>query len=400
MSARRPPDPDRPGDDEADATPVDDPTSVDAAAGEPAGPPADPVLDGLEGEALEQRRAFANDLRADGVPDEAIAAAARAGRLALVPVQRVLQGTPTLRTADLVARTGVDPELLERVLQAAGVAVPEHHDAAWEDRDLALPRLVGALSDLGIDDEAVVELARTLGEASARIGAAAIIGLGSGLTREGDTERELAARLAAATVPVNDHLADAVGLLIRTQTLDQLTAVEIDAEQIADGRIAGATPVAIGFADVVGFTRMGEQLGAQRLRDVAKRLGELGAEVSVGGVRVVKTIGDAVMLAGPRPGPVVESMLALQERVAAEDFPRIRAGVAAGDAVPRAGDWFGPPVNRAARVCAAARPESVVADDATRESATDDGLVWSSIGRIHLKGMGRVRLHRVRRDTR
>ncbi|MEV4418570.1 adenylate/guanylate cyclase domain-containing protein, partial [Patulibacter sp. NPDC049589] len=347
------------------------------------------------------RRAFEAELRADGVPDDAIAAAVAANRLALVPVERVLQGTPTLRTTDLVARTGVDPELLERVLQAAGVAVPSHGDAAWEERDLALPALVAALAGLGIDEEAVVELARTLGESAARIGAAAIIGLGSGLTRPGDTEQELGARLAAATHPVNAHLADAVGLLIRAQTIDQLTAVELDGEQIADGRIAGATPVSIAFADVVGFTRMGEQLGAQRLRDVAARLGELGAEVSTDGVRVVKTIGDAVMLAGPRPGPVVAAMLALQERVAAEDFPRIRAGVATGDAVPRAGDWFGPPVNRAARVCAAARPESVLVDDGTRERLADEAaLEWTGVGRVHLKGMGRVRLHRVRRAGR
>ncbi|CAB4912616.1 unannotated protein [freshwater metagenome] len=343
------------------------------------------------------RAALVADLRADGASGPEIEAAIGASRLALLPVQRVLRGTPTLRTADLAARTGADPELLERVLQAAGVAIPEHGDPAWEERDLALPRLVHALVAAGVAEHAVVELARTLGESAARIGSAAIIELGSGLTREGDTEHDLARRLADATRPVNDHLAETIGLLVRTHSLDQLTAVELDDEQIADGRLAGATPVSIGFADVVGFTRMGEQLGAQRLRDVAARLGELGAEVSTGGVRVVKTIGDAVMLAGQKPGPVVASMLALQERVAAEDFPRIRAGVATGDAVPRAADWFGPPVNRAARVCAAARPESVVVDDATRTLVEDDDLTWSTIGRIHLKGMGRVRLHRVRR---
>jgi len=342
------------------------------------------------------RAALIADLRADGATDDEIDAAIASNRLALLPVERVLRGQPTLRTADLASRTGADPELIERVLQAAGVAMPDHADPAWEERDLALPRLVHALVDVGIGEEAVVEFARTLGEASARMGAAAIIALGSGLTREGDTEHALAQRLEAATRPVNLHLAEAVGLLVRIQSLDQLTAVELDDDVIAKGRIAGATPQTIAFADVVGFTRMGEQLGAQRLNEVAARLGELGSEVAVGGVRVVKTIGDAVMLAGPRPGPVVASMLALQARVAEEDFPRIRAGVATGDAVPRAGDWFGPPVNRAARVCAAARPESVVADDETRSRAGDDGLDWSTIGRVHLKGMGRVRLYRVR----
>jgi adenylate cyclase len=278
--------------------------------------------------------------------------------------------------------------------------MPERGRPAWEERDLSFPTLLRSLSDLGVGDDAIVELTRAVGESAARIGAATIIGIGSGLTREGDTEHDIGLRFAEGTRALNEHLAEAVGLLIRAQTLDQLTAVEIGDDDIAQGRIAGAAPVTIGFADVVGFTRMGEQLGAARLHEVAARLGELGSEVAVGGVRVVKTIGDAVMLSGPLPGPVVASMLALQKRVAAEDFPRIRAGVATGDAVPRVGDWFGPPVNRAARACAAARPESVLVDDETRSRTLDDDLEWTTIGRIHLKGMGRVRLHRVRRPAR
>ena len=353
--------------------------------------------DGLDDAARAGRAALIDELLADGATDAEIATAVRARRLALLPVQRVLRGTPTLRTTELAAREGLDPELLERVLQAAGVALPGHADPAWRERDAALPAMVRGLVDLGVPDDAVVELARTLGESAARLGSAAIIELGAGLTRKGDTELELGRRLAAATRPVDEHLADVVGLLVRARVLDQLEAVELPDDQIGDGRIAGATPQSIGFADVVGFTRMGEQLGAQRLRDVAARLGELGAEVATDGVRVIKTIGDAVMLAGARPGPVVAAMLELQERVAAEGFPRIRAGVATGDAVPRAGDWFGPPVNRAARACAAARPETVLTDDDTRSRIDADGLDWTTIGRLHLKGMGRVRLHRVRR---
>jgi adenylate cyclase len=346
------------------------------------------------------RERLIEDLLADGHPVEDVRAAARAQRLALLPVQRVLRGTPTLSTVDLVERTGVDPVLLGRVLQAAEMPIPAEHERVWEERDVALPRMLRRLSDLGVDDDALVELAGTLGGYAARVGSAAIIGLGSGLSREGDTERDLAGRITAAATPVNEHLADVMGLLIRASALDQLEAVELSAQVIADGRLAGATPVTVGFADIVGFTRMGEQLGAERLRDVAVRLGQLGAEVCTGGVRMIKTIGDAVMLAGPRPLPVVVAMLALQDRVAADDdFPRIRAGVATGDAVPRSGDWFGPPVNRASRVCATARPGAVLADDATRRRIVDPGLEWTPLGRVHLKGVGRVPLYRVRPGT-
>jgi adenylate cyclase len=343
------------------------------------------------------RRGLVEDLLAQGHAPDEIRAAERAQRLALLPVQRILRGDPTMTTSDVVARTGVDPELFERVLQASGVPIPAAHDAVWEERDLGLPLMLRELADLGVDDAALVELSRTLGDYAARIGSAAIIGLGSGLTREGDTERELSRRIAAAADPVATHMADTLGMLVRATALDQLAAVELDADVIADGRLAGATPVAIGFADVVGFTRMGEQLGAQRLRDVAARLGELAGEVTGDGVRVIKTIGDAVMLAGPRPLAVVEALLALQERVAAEpDFPRIRSGVATGDAVPRAGDWFGPPVNRASRVCAAARPDSLLVDEPTYERIAGADLELTPIGRVRLKGVGRMPLHRAR----
>src|SRR5690606_21335652 len=140
-------------------------------------------------------------------------------------------------------------------------------------------------------------LSRTLGESAARIGAAAIIGIGAGLTREGDTEHELAMRLADAIAPVDAYLGEAVGTLIRAHAIDQLHATEIHREQIEEGQLAGARPITIGFADVVGFTKMGEQLGAERLQDVSAQLGAIASDVTAGGVRVIKTIGDAVMFA-------------------------------------------------------------------------------------------------------
>nr|WP_282600015.1 adenylate/guanylate cyclase domain-containing protein [Patulibacter sp. SYSU D01012] len=358
------------------------------------------MVAGLTGDALRARRALVARLLRDGHDVEEIRAAARAGRLPLLSVQAVLRGTPDRSTLDLVAATGVDPELFERVLQASEVPIPEEHELVWEARDEALPALVAAMTDAGMDADAIVELCRALGEHAGRLGSAAIIGMGSALTRTGDTEAALAARLAAAAEPVNAYMAESVGLLVRAHALAQLDVVELHDDAIAGGRVAGATAVSIGFADVVGYTRMGERLGAGVLGDVAGRLGELAREACGDGVRVVKTIGDAVMLEGPRPLPVLHSMLALQERVAAEeDFPRLRAGVATGDAVPRAGDWFGPAVNRAARVCATARPESVLADDATRTRVGDQaGIAWTGIGRVRLKGLGRVPLHRARID--
>ncbi len=362
-----------------------------------AGDVPDDLTSGLDGGRLDARRALVHDLLAGGSDLSEVRAANAENRLPLLPVERTLRGEPTLTTPELIARGGVDPELFERILQVAGVAIPEQHVAAWEERDVALPAMIAAFVRAGIDPEALVELSRTLGESAARMGAAAIIGLGAGLTREGDTEHELAMRLAAAVEPVDDYLGDAVGTLIRAHAVDQLHATEVHREQIEEGQLAGARAITIGFADVVGFTKMGEQLGAERLQDVSAQLTALAADVASGGVRVIKTIGDAVMLAGPRPREMVDALLTLQGRAGEQpDFPRLRAGIASGHAVPRAGDWFGPPVNRAARICATARPSSVLVDDDTRRRIDGDDLRWTAIGTVRLKGLGRVVLHRAR----
>jgi adenylate cyclase len=105
------------------------------------------------------------------------------------------------------------------------------------------------------------------------------------------------------------------------------------------------------------------------------------------------------MFVSPAAEPLLDTMLELVEGVDQEDedFPRLRAGVAAGLAVSREGDWYGPPVNLASRVTGVARAASVLATAEVRDSA-GDRYSWSSAGAYDLKGLKRrVPLYRVRR---
>ena len=115
-------------------------------------------------------------------------------------------------------------------------------------------------------------------------------------------------------------------------------------------------------------------------------------------MRLVKVIGDAVMLVSPEPGPMVAATLELVERAEAqEELPQLRAGVAYGPAVNRWGDWFGSTVNLASRLTARARPGSVLTTEAVRDAAKD-GYSWSSAGPKRLKGIAEpVTTYRVRR---
>ncbi len=112
-------------------------------------------------------------------------------------------------------------------------------------------------------------------------------------------------------------------------------------------------------------------------------------------VRLVKTIGDAAMLVSPEPAPVVDAVLCLVER-SHDESPLLRGGIASGEGLPRAGDWYGRPVNLASRLTAFARRGSVVTSKEVRDSA-GDGYNWSEAGSKKFKGVrGTVEVFRVR----
>ena len=171
----------------------------------------------------------------------------------------------------------------------------------------------------------------------------------------------------------------------------------MNAAERAAGQLPGARHVTVAFADLAGFTRLGEALPPEELQHVASRLAELAHEVAVTPVRFVKSIGDAVMLVCFDPVPLLGAVLDLAAAAAADDLPRLRIGVACGCAISRAGDWFGSPVNVASRVTAEARPGTVMVADSTRDAAGNAaGFEWSPAGARRLKGVSdEVKLFRV-----
>lgn len=119
-------------------------------------------------------------------------------------------------------------------------------------------------------------------------------------------------------------------------------------------------------------------------------------------MRLIKTIGDAVMFVSPDPAALLDAALRLVAVTQTDDdFPRLRVGLATGPAVSRAGDWFGSSVNLASRVTSAARPGTVLVAESTRaaiaEAGIDDRFAWSFAGARHLKGVkSDVKLFRAR----
>jgi adenylate cyclase len=174
----------------------------------------------------------------------------------------------------------------------------------------------------------------------------------------------------------------------------------VSAAELSAGKLPGARTIAVAFADLTGFTRLGEALPPEEIEHVASRLTTIAHEVEGGPVRFIKTIGDAVMFVCPEPSPLLRAAVDLVNLAAVEGLPKLRVGVALGEAVSRAGDWFGRPVNVASRITAMARPGTVLAAESVRNSAASASFEWTPAGTRRLKGVkGDVKLFQVSHST-
>jgi adenylate cyclase len=360
---------------------------------------AEGLLDDLEGEAREARLGLLRQLEADGVRLEELKRAVAAGRLTLLPVERaVAGGGPRYTPREIAELSGLDLELLQRYSAELGVPYPDPDSPEATEADLEAARRTKALHDAGLPEDGMLQVARTVGMNTARIAEANRELALRVLAQPGDNERDLANRFAAAA----EHLLPLVGPTLvyafQAHFLEQIKRDVIGAADLAAGEIGGAVTLTVGFADLVEFTRLGEEIAPEELGLVAGRMEEMANAVAEPPVRLVKTLGDGAMMVSAEPAPLVESMLELIAAAEAEgsEFPWLRAGLASGPTLPQAGDYYGRPVNLASRITTIARPGSVLVDAATREGA-GEGFSYSFAGERRLKGIdSRVKLFRVR----
>ncbi|MFL5840414.1 MAG: adenylate cyclase regulatory domain-containing protein [Thermoleophilaceae bacterium] len=361
---------------------------------------AEGLLEGLEGDARDARRRLLEELEAGGTPLDELREAVAEGRLALLPLEQALeQPGPRYRFAEVAERSGLEPGFLTALIRALGLPLPQDgNEAVFTDADVDAARTVAGFRAAGIDDEALLETSRVLGHSMSQVVAAARSLLGRTFFKAGDSEYDVASRWGAAARNLNPEFDKVMSYVLRAQQIAQLRG---DVFNMA-GLGSDATKVSVAFADLAGFTRLGEQVAPGELGGIAGRLTALATDAASPPVRLVKMIGDAAMLVSPEPRPLLEAVLDVVEAVDAEgeDFPPARAGIAYGEALGRAGDWFGRPVNLASRITDKARPGSVVVTGDFKDLVGEEGFNWSKLpGKRRFKGIsGEVDVYRVRRN--
>jgi adenylate cyclase len=363
-------------------------------------PEVEKLLDGLEGDARAERAELIEWLLEQGVTAEEI----RGSSVPMLVGSRRLIGDDGdyVSTREISEATGLELDLLQRIQRAIGVVRVDDPDAAVHLRaDVAAAGHAKEFLDLGIHPDQVVQVVRVLAEGLSHAAEVMRYTALSTILQPGATELHT----AQASHALVSRIAPLLGPMIEDMLFMQLRhMMETEAvnasERAAGAPLPGARHITAAFADLVGFTQLGEEVPPEELGQLANRLADVARDVATPPVRFIKTIGDAAMFVCTKPAPLLDAVLKLVDITDSDnDFPRLRAGIASGSAVSRAGDWFGSPVNTASRVTAAARPGTVLAAESVREELGDNaGFSWSFAGARRLKGIkDEVKLFRARR---
>ncbi|MBW8481869.1 adenylate/guanylate cyclase domain-containing protein [Actinomadura parmotrematis] len=321
-------------------------------------------------------------------------------------IEETLLGGPVRYTRDQVEKLAeVDGEHARRIWQALGFPAPADGEVAFTDGDARALREIRALMDSGlVDEDMVLQLSRAVGQTMGRLAS----WLGDVWLRRLaallPAEEEVTPDAVRAALTATEELLPAFERLMlhgwRRQLAEAGLRAAASTGTATDDPAAGLATVAVGFADVVSFTRMSRRMDGDELAAFVERFEGVATEVVAEcGGRVVKTLGDEVLFVAREAGAAAEIGLRIAERCDTDpDFPRVRVGLAHGEVIMRLGDVFGTPVNLAARLTATAHAGTVLVDGALAAELADSGGYDLTTTRPRaLQGIGRVRPRVLRR---
>ena len=333
-------------------------------------------------------------LRDAGLNEEEIERADAEGRAPTLAVETAL-GAPARHTLSHVAReSGLSTQFLRELMQAVGRPNPARGERVYSEEDVAFASVVKRFLDTGMPREGLLEVGRVTGLGMAQTAAAVRRLAGDALLQPGDSLDAAGLRYAAAIDQLVPLFARQLDYHFRAHLRDSIRGHLLTESELAEGRVAGTRELAVAFADLVDYTKLGEQLPPEDVGRIAGRLAALAVKAVVRPTQLVKTIGDAAMYVSPEPEALVRTCARLSGLIESEgeDCPALRMGVAFGRATTRGGDWFGAPVNVASRVTAVARPGQLYATEEIQSRAPD--LPWKKKRKRSLRGVeSRVRLY-------
>jgi adenylate cyclase len=311
----------------------------------------------------------------------------------------ILGEAPVFSALEVSAETGLTVEDTRRLWRALGF--PEHGvETAFNHADVeAVSTLLGVVSSGLIDFDLGVNLTRAVGQTMARLADWEVAALVQRVEELEAGDQATGSRMGSAMRVVEEFSKPFEALMIYAWRRHLAAAVARIEALGANEEDLHTSELTVGFADIVGFTALSNQIGEGRLGDLVEIFESRCADVvaSQRG-RIIKSIGDSVLFVNDdavRAFDTAEGIIAVIGRDAR--MPDVRLGLASGSVVMRLGDVFGPPVNLAARLTAVARRNRVIIDETTAGRLPGDQFETRRLPARPVRGFGIVEPLTVRR---
>ena len=332
-------------------------------------------------------------LRERGHTVQKIREASQSGKLAFGYIDELLPSSEARYTLQQAARElDVEEALIERLVGAMGLNALSTEELTEED--LQVLRYGAEVLAAGLPLPALLQIVRVYGQAMAQVADAEVrlfhLYLHEPLMRDGVPGVEVAQAMEGMTremlpfaVPFINYLhGRMLGYFVEQDVIGHIESDLHDEETAEEGRMR----VAIAFADLAGYTKLTEEQGEAEAVGAVERFVERVEQTLPIDARVIKTLGDEVMIVGADAGALTVWAVALAGELPAGSPPP-RIGIHSGAALYRDGDYYGREVNRAARVVARASGGEVLVTHPVVEAASrQDGLEFELIGEVVLKG--------------
>jgi adenylate cyclase len=328
-------------------------------------------------------------LRERGHSLEEIRRASEGGVLAFAYVEDLFPPVEAAYTLEEVAgETGLEIALIERVWAAVGFNTQSLERLTEED--LQMLRYIAAVLSAGFPLVAFLQLVRVYGQAMSQVADAEVrlfhLYVHEPLMRDGVPGLEMAEEmeeLARELLPLASPMMDHVHQRFLQHFVEQDVIGHMEADVDEDTLELGRLRVAIAFADLAGYTRLTEEEGEEQALGAVERFVDAVENTLPDDARVVKTIGDEVMVVGSDPAALTDWAVGFQTLIDERPLPRV--GIHYGETLYRDGDYYGREVNLAARVAARAAGGEVLV---TRPVVDNAGphLEFEPIGEVRLKG--------------
>ena len=329
-----------------------------------------------------------------------------AERLAIKALEaRLLGGERKLRRREIAAGAGVSVLSARKLWRALGFPNFGDDDVAFTERDQAALTTILDLVRAGLlTEEAAISITRSIGQMTDRMVVWQIEALVEDMVQEQGISDAVARKQLVGQLPaLVDSLEEILVYSYRRQLNAGVQRLAVRAEAGLQASEEGRegdeddAPLplarAVGFADLVSYTSLSRRMNEKTLAQMVQRFENKCAEIiSIGGGRLVKTVGDEVLYIAETPAAGAEISLALAQAFTEDEIlPQARVSMVWGRILSRLGDIYGPTVNLAARLTSLAQPGTVLVDAMTAAAlGQDERFVLIPQASENVRGFGEI----------